>query len=118
MNRVSGISIKKRLMSAGVFILLFAGTSVFGQNAAGDAASGKEAFESNCLGCHNADSEVAKMGPGLKGLFKHEKLHNGKKLTEASILELINGGGGGMPSFADKLTDDEKSNVIAYLKTL
>ncbi len=25
------------------------------------------------------------MGPGLKGLFKHDKLKNGKKPTEANI---------------------------------
>ena len=39
----------------------------------GDAAKGKETFD-QCSVCHNADSEETKVGPGLKGLFKHAKL--------------------------------------------
>ena len=83
----------------------------------GDAAKGKEVFE-QCGVCHNADSEEKKMGPGLKGLFKHDKLKNGKKPTEANVRAMINAGGNGMPSYSDMLTDEEKDNVIAYLKTL
>jgi len=88
------------------------------KGAAGDAAKGKEVFESNCSVCHNADSDEKKMGPGLKGLFKHDKLANGKKPTEANVKALIDAGGNGMPSYADMLTAEEKTNVIAYLKTL
>jgi mono/diheme cytochrome c family protein len=51
-------------------------------------------------------------------VFKREKLNNGKKPTEANIRALINAGGNGMPSYADMLTDDEKNDVVAYLKTL
>ena len=52
--------------------------------AAGDAAKGKAIFE-QCGVCHNADSEEKKMGPGLKGLFKRDKMANGKKPTEATV---------------------------------
>jgi cytochrome c2 len=83
----------------------------------GDAAKGKEVFE-QCAVCHNADSEEKKMGPGLKGLFKHEKLVNGKKPTEANIRTRIDEGGNGMPPYKDVLSDQEKDDVIAYLKTL
>src|SRR5579871_5348837 len=117
---------KKSLIAVGCFLALMLvgnGTAV-GQDkksskaAAGDATKGKDVFESNCSVCHNADSDEKKMGPGLKGLFKKEKLNNGKKPTEANIKALINAGGNGMPSYADMLTDEEKANVIAYLKTL
>ena len=118
MNRLFGSSLKKNLFGAGALVLIATGLSMFGQNTDGDAGAGKEAFESKCSACHNADSETAKMGPGLKGLFKHEKLHNGKKVTEANVREFINSGGGGMPSFADTLEDKEKNDLIAYLKTL
>jgi cytochrome c len=84
---------------------------------AGDAAKGKEVFE-QCSVCHNADSTDKKIGPGLKGLYKQEKLVNGKKVTDANVLDLINNGGNGMPAYADMLTADDKANVIAYLKTL
>jgi cytochrome c2 len=83
----------------------------------GDAAKGKEVFN-QCAVCHNADSTEQKMGPGLKGLFKHDKLVNGKKVTDANVREKIEQGGNGMPSYKDMLSDQEKDDVIAYLKTL
>ena len=52
---------------------------------AADAAKGKANFEANCSVCHNADSTERKMGPGLKGLFKHDKLANGKAVNEANV---------------------------------
>ncbi len=108
---------KKSLIAVGCFVaLLAAGQDKKG--GAGDATKGKDVFESNCSVCHNADSTEKKMGPGLKGLFKHDKLANGKKPTEANIKAVINDGGNGMPSYADMLTAEEKNNVIAYLKTL
>ncbi len=58
------------------------------------------------------------MGPGLKGLFKHDKLVNGKKLTDANVAAKINEGGNGMPAYKDMLSDQEKADLIAYLKTL
>ena len=95
-----------------------AGTRIFAAAPAGDAEKGKAVFEDNCAVCHNADSDEKKMGPGLKGLFKHEKLKNGKKPTEANIKAIINTGGNGMPPYAEQLSDEERDNVIAYLKTL
>ena len=85
---------------------------------AADAGKGKDAFESNCAVCHNADSAEQKMGPGLKGLFKKAALNNKKKPSDAVILGIINEGGNGMPGFGDQLTAAEKSDLIAYLKTL
>jgi cytochrome c len=82
-----------------------------------DAAKGKEVFE-QCSVCHNADSTEKKMGPGLKGLFAKDKLTSGKKPTEANVLAKINEGGNGMPPYKETLSDDEKADVIAYLKTL
>src|SRR5215472_838039 len=84
---------------------------------AGDADKGKEVFQ-QCGVCHNADSTEKKMGPGLKGLFQNEKMNNGKKPTEANVREKIDEGGNGMPSYKEMLSDDEKNDVIAYLKTL
>jgi len=31
---------------------------------------------------HNADNDEKKIGPSLKGVFKHDKLKNGKKVTD------------------------------------
>jgi cytochrome c len=88
------------------------------QTFAADAAKGKSTFGDNCSVCHNAESEEKIMGPGLKGLFKHQKLANGKAVNEANVTSMINEGGNGMPSFGDLLTKAEKEDIIAYLKTL
>jgi mono/diheme cytochrome c family protein len=121
LTSVQRISIKNRLLTVGCAAVLAASPAVFGQAkkaAAGDATKGQDVFESNCSVCHNADSTEKKTGPGLKGLFKKEKLNNGKKPTEANIRAIINTGGNGMPSYSDMLTDDEKNDVVAYLKSL
>ena len=111
---------KKSLITVGCFVALLAAgqDKKGGKGAAGDAAKGKEVFESNCSVCHNADSDEKKMGPGLKDLFKHDKLANGKKPTDANVKAVIDAGGNGMPAYADMLTPEEKANVLAYLKTL
>ena len=83
----------------------------------GDAEKGKAVFQ-QCAVCHNADSDQKKMGPGLKGLFKKDKLANGKKPTDASVRARLEDGGNGMPAYKDMLTAAEKDNLIAYLKTL
>jgi len=85
--------------------------------AKGDAAKGKEVF-SQCAICHNADSVEKKMGPGLKGLFKKDKLADGKKASEANIRTRIDEGGTGMPPYKELLDDQQKDDLIAYLKTL
>ena len=83
----------------------------------GDAAKGKVVFQ-QCVMCHNADSAEKKIGPGLKGLFHKEKLQNGKKVTESNVRAQIDAGGNGMPPYKDMLSDQEKDDLIAYLKTL
>jgi cytochrome c len=84
---------------------------------AGDAEKGKETFE-QCGACHNTDTDEKKMGPSLKGLYKKDKLHNGKAVTDANVKAVIDKGGNGMPPYEELLSAEEKANVIAYLKTL
>jgi len=96
--------------------LAIASTTVFAAGK-GDPAKGKEVFQ-QCMPCHNADSTEKKMGPGLKGLFSKEKLSNGKKPTEANVRAQIDNGGNGMPAYKEMLSDEEKNDLIAYLKTL
>lgn len=83
----------------------------------GDAAKGKEVYE-QCGICHSATTDEKKMGPSLKGIYKKAALKNGKKVTDASLTEAIDKGGNGMPPFEDILNAAEKTNLLAYLKTL
>lgn len=88
-----------------------------GSAAGPDPAKGKKIF-AQCTVCHNATTDEKKIGPSLKGLFGKAKLPSGKKLSDQTVLNQINQGGNGMPSFKDMLSNEEKANVLAYLKTL
>src|SRR3954447_13609294 len=107
----------KRFQVFAMVLTLAAGGKVMLSAPKGDAAKGKAVFE-QCAVCHNADSDEKKMGPGLKGLYKKDKLTNGKKPTDATITQKINDGGNGMPAYKDMLSDQEKADLIAYLHTL
>jgi mono/diheme cytochrome c family protein len=109
---------KKGIIAFSCFAVVLMIGRVVAAPPAGDAEKGKTVFEDNCAVCHNADSDEKKMGPGLKDLFKHEKLKNGKKPTDANVKAIINAGGNGMPAYSDMLSDEERDNVLAYLKTL
>jgi cytochrome c len=106
---------KKSLTFLFAGAIALAGSNLYAQK--GDAAKGKEVFD-QCTVCHNSDSTEVKMGPGLKGLFKRAKLNSGKPVNEANVLGQINEGGNGMPAYKDILSDEEKANVLAFLKTL
>jgi len=97
---------------------LAAGSKVMLSAAKGNAAKGKAVFEGTCAVCHNSDSQEKKMGPGLKGFFKKDKMSNGKKLTDVNVKARIDEGGQGMPAYKDMLADGEKDDLLAYLKTL
>jgi cytochrome c len=108
---------RKWMLSTGMGGLLLVGLLTAAQKKEGDAVKGKDVFE-QCGVCHNTDTDEKKIGPSLKGVFKRDKLKNGKKVTEETVKAVINAGGNGMPAYADLLSEDEKANVIAYLKTL
>ena len=105
---------------AWVFVVAVAASSAAGLAAGkGDAPKGKAVFQEQCGVCHRADSAAKIMGPGLKGLFQREKMGNGRKPTEANVRAKIDGGSStGMPPYKDMLSDAEKDDLIAYLKTL
>jgi cytochrome c2 len=107
----------KLMLSAACAAALVAG-SAFGQDKKdGDTAKGKEVFE-QCSVCHNVDTDEKKMGPSLKGLYKRPKLKNGKPVNDANVKAVVNAGGNGMPAYQDMLSDAEKSDLLAYLKTV
>ena len=93
------------------------------KQAAGDAAKGKEVFGENCALCHDPESNDALVGPGLKGLFSWppHKLSDGTerdKETEESVRKQITEGGGAMQAVGADFSEEQLSNLIAYLKTL
>jgi cytochrome c len=108
---------RNSILSCGALAMLLAGSLAAADKKPGDAVKGKETFE-QCSVCHNTETDEKKIGPSLKGLFKREKLKNGKKVSDDNVRAIMNAGGNGMPAYADMLSEEEKSNVIAYLRTL
>ena len=83
----------------------------------GDVARGKVVFADNCDDCHDAYSKDVRVGPGLQGT-KDGKLPDGRPATHDRILDIINTGPAEMTSFKDRLTEQEKEDVVAFVMTL
>src|ERR1035437_3336594 len=77
----------------------------------GDPAAGKQFFQKQCAVCHYADSQQKKMAPGLRGLFKKDKMESGgKKPTEANVRARIDEGGNGMPEYRNMISQAQKDD--------
>jgi len=91
----------------------------------GDAEAGQGLFVSfSCGGCHSTGGNKI-VGPGLGGgcaLAKERTSLDADAYIEQSVRDpgafLVDGFAAVMPSFDDKLSDEDVQNVIAYLKTL
>ena len=94
-----------------------AGKSKAAKSKAGDPGRGKLVYQ-QCEPCHSPTSGEKKIGPGLMGLFRRSKLSNGKPVSEENVMSLINSGSGSMPPYKDILSDKERADLLAYLKTL
>lgn len=76
-----------------------------------DARAGAVLFrDKGCTYCHGADGAGTKKAPSILDLPKD------KTWTDARITEQILNGGQKMPPFRDSVTDDEVSQLIAYLR--
>jgi cytochrome c len=128
-----GDSVKRNFL-AGVFatIVVAASGAVLAQDppakksppagaskTSGAAARGKEIFEKKCAICHYADSDVKKIGPGLKDISKRGTFSiNGNKVTDESLKAWIENGDSLMPPFKEVLEAPQIKDVVAYVRTL
>jgi len=84
-------------------------------SAAGDPVLGKTVYEKNCLGCHG------KAGTGLGGATP-SLVDRGKMAakTDTELFNVVTNGrpGTGMPAWGKVLSDSDRWNVVAYLRSL
>ncbi len=79
---------------------------------------GAALFQKQCAKCHFTDKADTKVGPGLKGLFKLDKLPDSKRpVTEATVQAQLHTPYEDMPAFPDLKGDDLKA-LMDYLKSL
>ncbi len=72
-----------------------------------NAEAGEEIFAENCSVCHGATGHGGNGGPDLTTMPKAKE--------QAGAEEQVTNGGGGMPPFKGTLSEEEISNVAAYV---
>ncbi|HEY2479322.1 MAG TPA: PQQ-binding-like beta-propeller repeat protein [Solirubrobacterales bacterium] len=78
-----------------------------GGGATADAAAGATVFEENCSTCHGATGHGGNGGPDLRTMPLAQ--------SQAGAEKQVTDGGGGMPPFKGQLSEEEISNVAAYV---
>jgi mono/diheme cytochrome c family protein len=123
------LSISLFALSGGYFLLVYganpaASTLLKVTAPAGEVKSelvqkGARVFSEYCVYCHEFSSKETKVGPGLKGIFKKPTLpSSGRPATSENIIYQLNNPGKMMPSFKEKLSEDQIIELLEYLKTL
>jgi mono/diheme cytochrome c family protein len=112
-------------LTVGSLMLWFFPVSGLAQ-AKGDAKAGKAKYEANCAGCHGKTGKGD--GPAAAALNPKPQDHTDGKimnvLTDKYLFDIIKNGGASlkksaiMPAFNKKLTDQEISDVVAYIRSL
>lgn len=70
-----------------------------------NAAAAESVYQAQCISCHGAEFEGG-AGPGLQTV--------GASMTKEAIYKQISGGGGGMPPYKDRLSDEEIVNLTLW----
>ena len=73
---------------------------------AGDPAAGQEVFSQNCAACHGDDGGGG-TGPALAGEQEYT--------NPDVVVPQIRDGGGGMPAFGGRLSEQELADVSAFV---
>lgn len=84
---------------------------------------GERVFDNNCSVCHSSDTDEVIIGPSLKGFFRGTPASladGGKPLpqTDAAVRRMIQKGDAYMPPIGEDLSEQQITDVIAYLHTL
>jgi mono/diheme cytochrome c family protein len=82
-------------------------------------AAGRHIYDQYCDRCHLPYSSKKRQGPSLKGLFKREDLPvSGMPANDDRVKDVIRMGRNKMDGFGNVLTDEQISDLLAYLHTL
>jgi mono/diheme cytochrome c family protein len=75
-------------------------------------------FSGTCQTCHETLSDTPRQGPSLKDVYKRKSLPSGAPANDERIRDAILMGRPNMPGYQYVLTDEQISDLIAYLHTL
>jgi mono/diheme cytochrome c family protein len=81
-------------------------------------AAGKHLYSVRCAHCHeDNDLELKKVPPNLRGIFDRKTLPNGAPATDSEVSRVILAGKGMMPAFNGRFSEEQMSDLLAYLKS-
>ncbi len=80
---------------------------------AGDATAGEAVFQRNCVMCHSVTQDVKIVGPSLYSVMRGPHAHKA-----AEVHEIVVKGKGQMPAMGDRLSEQELTDLMAYLRKL
>ncbi len=76
----------------------------------------KQTFETRCAGCHGPDGSGTPLGKRLQVADLRSAAVQGRPAAE--LIAAVTNGKGNMPPFKGKLSDQQITAVIAYVRTL
>jgi mono/diheme cytochrome c family protein len=79
---------------------------------------GRQLFSASCQACHESRTSTAVQGPSLQGLYQKPSLPSGAPANDDRVRDAIVMGRPNMPGYQYIFTDEQVSDVIAYLHTL
>jgi len=85
--------------------------------AAGDPGRGEVVYEKNCLGCHGKTGSGLGVGGATPNFADRARMTS---KTDADLFETVTHGrpGTGMPAWGKVLSETDRWNVVAYIRTL
>jgi cytochrome c6 len=106
-----------RLLTIAIVIAFAVVPPSFGQSDNKNAGKGQGIFQEQCVGCHGTDGHAqTDMGKTVgaadltSGVVQHQ--------SDSQLEKVVKNGKKKMPSFADKLSDDDIHALIAYVRQL
>lgn len=81
--------------------------------------AGRRVYDSYCDRCHAPYSSRGRQGPGMKGVFGRQYLPlSGMPANDDRVSDIVRMGRNKMPSYGQALSQQQISDLLAYLHTL
>jgi mono/diheme cytochrome c family protein len=81
--------------------------------------AGRHIYDSYCDRCHAPYSSRGRQGPSMKGVFKRQYLSmSGLPANDDRIADIVRMGRDKMPGYGQVLTQQQVTDLLAYMHTL
>jgi mono/diheme cytochrome c family protein len=81
-------------------------------------ARGRAVYQQDCASCHYANQTGDLHGPSLFAMYRKKYLPSGAPATDERVTPVILRGRNMMPAYGNDLSDQQLTDLLAYLHTL